>query len=796
MKKNSFWLSAKMLFLVPIFFMIVYVIFFYLNKASASLEFEQLIKDVPAIGKYGFKMIERVKKYFPTYGALTGVILGIFYMIWSGIIYLIFKIIRLSKWRVGAILTLIIGIIPFILFGGDMVYFSTRFTALSSGIILYLGYPLWYTSLILGILLILLFFKGLFTKISTKKISMIFFILGTTMIISGCNFLNQLLGLVCEYGSDKTHCYQEQAVGSGDTKNCDKVPPKEGFTTSNPPKDKCHLMIAENSSDLTACDGMKGGLSSYTKKECQENVLKNNDPDKCINAKDEQVCRDAYAEKTGDCGTGYEKNKETETCDKIGDKDIDPECSDPTFTSQCQSSHSVLICSNGKKHIKTCEFGCFEATCRKSEGKTDIKKEEKEEIKEKENKSKREEEIKKKEQEQEEKENKKVADELEKQKKEAAKKAEEQKEKEEIIKKEEKKINDKDKNLKEEEKEKEEVKKDENKLDKEDKKAEETKKDEEKKEKCTGIQRFNPFCSETHDDIEDKVEKDLKTIKDAASGKYMELLEKSILSETDPSKIRGLEAYRDFLKKSGETMDSIQTTAQTLRNLKRIFLDSYDPSMDIKHMPVDKILKKGIFDRISDAIFGGPKTEKEKEMAEAEDSLAVYEAMLNRQAEIDFLKKKRLNRLGEVVGEGSKQWFTGKLSEKAQDVAGKVAGKAMIAVSVVDYALTSFQDEAKKQMFIGLSRAYNRRRADIQKSNPKMSEEEIHKKTIEEVKDSPYQDAKGLTFIKYGNILENADCQKGTGNQLCIDNRVFWTSMGKAYEHTHRDEIFDRFINK
>jgi hypothetical protein len=95
-----------------------------------------------------------------------------------------------------------------------------------------------------------------------------------------------------------------------------------------------------------------------------------------------------------------------------------------------------------------------------------------------------------------------------------------------------------------------------------------------------------------------------------------------------------------------------------------------------------------------------------------------------------------------------------------------------------------------------MARAYNRRRIDIQKSNPNMSEEEIHKKTIEEVKEDPYQDAEGLTFIKYGNLIENADCQKGTGNQLCIDNRVFWTSMGKAYEHTHRDELHKRFIKQ
>jgi len=31
---------------------------------------------------------------------------------------------------------------------------------------------------------------------------------------------------------------------------------------SNPPKDKCYLMVAENTGDLSACDKIKGGLMS------------------------------------------------------------------------------------------------------------------------------------------------------------------------------------------------------------------------------------------------------------------------------------------------------------------------------------------------------------------------------------------------------------------------------------------------------------------------------------------------------------------------------------------------------
>ena len=62
--------------------------------------------------------------------------------------------------------------------------------------------------------------------------------------------------------------------------------------------------------------------------------------------------------------------------------------------------------------------------------------------------------------------------------------------------------------------------------------------------------------------------------------------------------------------------------------------------------------------------------------------------------------------------------------------------------------------------------------------------EQIHKATVNSIKENPYQDNPNLGFVKYGNLLENGDCKDaGSGNPLCIDNRVFWTAMGKTYEH-------------
>lgn len=285
-----------------------------------------------------------------------------------------------------------------------------------------------------------------------------------------------------------------------------------------------------------------------------------------------------------------------------------------------------------------------------------------------------------------------------------------------------------------------------------------------------------------HDDIESKVEGDLTSLKDAATGKYMELLEQAIESETDPDTLAGLQAYKEFLDQSGETLETVQTSVDKLKEIKRIFLDAYDPSMNVEHMPVDKILEKGLVDRISDKLFGpSPDTPR----SQAEDALSVYDAMLKRQGEIDFLQKGRLSRLQDVVTSSVKDDLTGQVKDKAKDIAEGVAGTAFATVGIVDHALTSFQEAAQKEMFVGLAAAYARRRDAIAQSSPGLSPEEVHKRTVEQVKDDPYQDAVNSGFVKYGNLLENQDCQDGS-NPLCIDNRVFWTAMDKTYRHQHK----------
>lgn len=99
--------------------------------------------------------------------------------------------------------------------------------------------------------------------------------------LSGC--LGDLMGVVCDFLPDADHCNQSAAVQNGDPYGCEKIKGK-GFKGSNPPRDKCYLMIAENTGDFEACDFIRGGPLSYTKEQCVTGTaVKHEDPEGCRN---------------------------------------------------------------------------------------------------------------------------------------------------------------------------------------------------------------------------------------------------------------------------------------------------------------------------------------------------------------------------------------------------------------------------------------------------------------------------------------------------------------------------------
>ncbi|MBW2964003.1 hypothetical protein KY363_00955 [Candidatus Woesearchaeota archaeon] len=290
------------------------------------------------------------------------------------------------------------------------------------------------------------------------------------------------------------------------------------------------------------------------------------------------------------------------------------------------------------------------------------------------------------------------------------------------------------------------------------------------------------------------------------SGPYMDALDKAIESETDASRLAGLEAYKEWLDGSAEEYGETIATLEDLEKLKRIFIDQYDPSMDIENMKASDILAEGLGTKITNAASGlidklnpwaHTPTIEEEEQAQAEEQLKVYQAMLERQAEIDFLKKSRLERIGDTVAGMVKDKLVEEVSSKAKDLAETAGGTAFAAVGYVDEALQTVQDEAQNMMFTGLIKAYDRRRAALEAQYPDKSNEEIHQLTVSEVEDFPYADAKtGVVIAKYGNLLANEDCTKDDSNPLCVDRHAFWVAMDKSYEHFNDRKLFDRWLEQ
>lgn len=285
--------------------------------------------------------------------------------------------------------------------------------------------------------------------------------------------------------------------------------------------------------------------------------------------------------------------------------------------------------------------------------------------------------------------------------------------------------------------------------------------------------------TETENPFEnDKVKEDLKSIGDVGTSGYMQLLDWDIEHETDPDRLAGLQNYKEFLESSSGTLEDLSTTFDRLQELKKLFIDSYDPKDSIENMSAKDILSKGAFDRMKDRIFGeDPPTAR----SQAEDALTVYEKMLEQQKDNDFMQQGRLGRVSETLIGQAKDKVTGDLKESVEDIAKTVAGDAFAVVGIVDHALSSFQEAAQKEMFVGLAAAYNRQRDSLVQAHPDWSAEQLHAATVAGVKANPYEDVPNAGFVKFGNILENGDCKDAGSNPLCIDNRVFWTAMDKTY---------------
>lgn len=152
--------------LLPVLALIVmagaYAAVFYVFKAQSLKDFMDAVQKVPSIRLFGFGTVDTVKSYFPTYGALAGLVFGLLNLVLAYILLGLSAIVRLTKLAFGTTLSLLLSVIPFAVLGWGISYSSNTNTAISAGIVYFVGRPLWYASLVtlgFAFVLFLLSFK-------------------------------------------------------------------------------------------------------------------------------------------------------------------------------------------------------------------------------------------------------------------------------------------------------------------------------------------------------------------------------------------------------------------------------------------------------------------------------------------------------------------------------------------------------------------------------------------------------------------------------------------------------------
>lgn len=130
-----------------------------------------------------------------------------------------------------------------------------------------------------------------------RQLRHLLFVIIAVLPVAGCG-LGEIIEISCSLMDDSDHCYQAAAVQSANPDDCAKVT-GEGFSGSNPPRDKCYLQIAENTGNYDACDRIEGGFMSYSREECIRNAaVKHEDPEACtrLTGADLEACKTAVSE--------------------------------------------------------------------------------------------------------------------------------------------------------------------------------------------------------------------------------------------------------------------------------------------------------------------------------------------------------------------------------------------------------------------------------------------------------------------------------------------------------------------
>lgn len=230
-------------------------------------------------------------------------------------------------------------------------------------------------------------------------------------------------------------------------------------------------------------------------------------------------------------------------------------------------------------------------------------------------------------------------------------------------------------------------------------------------------------------------------------------------------------------------------TQEQLDAFKDYYKFISDLDNDIEQMDDTKLLKDRWNEKLGNVVDkfkiwkSGPSDGESK----LDEQLRFYERMLERQQSIN----EGFSEFGEDVKRNMEMVsnaIQGQVEDAVKDkiietIFGEITGKTVgAATAVIGEALDVVKGEAKSKEFRGLVRAYNLgMEEEIGKFGGDVNR--AHAEVVKKMQANPYEYEDSNTFAKYGNVLENKDCD-GT-NPHCLNKEVFWKAMKKSYKYQH-----------
>lgn len=250
-KKNIVWYW-------PLVTMVLFALTWYLLAKFLALD--------PVL----MKTIENanIKNFFIKYNQYFGIGFGLGSLLLAYLLLLIGKLAGFA--RLWYLMTML-SVVPWLVLALQLIYREERYTDLARALIVYSAWPMLIATLVV-LVVSLGFFKRAYLveklkEFKNSKAALFVFFLLAPMLLSGC--VGDLILPVCPLVKDQDVCYQTAAIQESRAELCEKIVGKNFLgASSNPPRDKCYLKIAETSGDLASCNQIKGGLMSYSREEC------------------------------------------------------------------------------------------------------------------------------------------------------------------------------------------------------------------------------------------------------------------------------------------------------------------------------------------------------------------------------------------------------------------------------------------------------------------------------------------------------------------------------------------------